>query len=518
MTTVDACVKPADLNRRLVRVAWTLAIVAIALGGCSNSPSGPERTPVDDSTLLLDKLLVSVVPGGQETVLVKATDADGAPLVVTVDNDAPGIVSAALSDSVLEVTGLELGTAHLTLTSTSGRTRVLPVQVYSQYVLDLGEMYLTYADTFAITNWCSYAPIGPAGFHPLGDMFGPDIPLPPVEVNGYYAAPMLKPKPGSDAIRFTHQFSGPGYPYAVAWTPIAPAGYVALGTFSGDAYHGLAAPDSALCIRDDLATIAPLGPLARELHLVSPGDYMLRYYPFDTPEAGPHPGAYLPAGTYINLLGGEAVPADHPAGHILDVELPTLAVAANQEVAPRLTGYETPPEYTAPMMARAMLVPCTILSDPRYSQNLRWQVANSPFYRLERQVYYKRIYFNWNNTSAQQTNSVLIRSGITTTESERVWSESKISVSAKLGLSIKALSGKISVTVSRTMGYETQTSVAELTEKEVTTSVNTPPYKAAAAWQQVSRFILYRHNGTELEPVTSWEVGIDSYVTDEYPD
>jgi hypothetical protein len=183
-----------------------------------------------------------------------------------------------------------------------------------------------------------------------------------------------------------------------------------------------------------------------------------------------------------------------------------------------LNGYDTPPDETAPLMAKAMLVPCSIINDLTYSSDPGWQVANSPFYRLERQVYYKRLYHNHNQTSETQTNSVTIRSGITTTESERVWSETSISLTVEAGVSFKAFSGKISATVSRTFGYETQTSVAELQEREVSTSINTPPGKAASLWQQYNRYVLYRHNGTDLEPVSEWEFGIDSYVTDEYPD
>ncbi len=347
-------------------------------------------------------------------------------------------------------------------------------------------------------------------------MFGPDFPLPPyVVVDGAYAAPVIKPKPGSDAIRFTHQFSGPGYPYSVAWTPVAPVGYAAVGTFSGSVW---APPDSAACIREDLTTAAYVGSLLHILNMSSPGEYQLRFYSIDAPDAGPHPGAFLTNGGFINTVGNAVPPIDHAAAHLLDVELPALEEAADQDFVPKLTSYNVPPEYTVPKMARAVLVPCTILNDQQYAQNWSWRIANSPFYRLERQVVYKRIYHNRNNTSTLQTNSVLIRSGITTTESERVWSETKISVTAELGLSIKALSGKVSATVSRTLGYETQTSISELNEKEVSTSINTPPFKAVAAWQEISRFVLYRHNGTELKPVTSWETGIDSYVTDEYPD
>ena len=170
-----------------------------------------------------------------------------------------------------------------------------------------------------------------------------------------------------------------------------------------------------------------------------------------------------------------------------------------------------------PILSREMLVPCTIVRDPLYAGNFFWRISNSPFYRLERQVYYKLLYHNHNQTSETQTNSVLIRSGVTTEESNSYWEETSISVTAEAGISIKAFEAKVSTTVSRAFGYETTTSVAELNEKEISSSINTPAGKAAALWQRYNRFVLKRHNGTRLEPVSAWEFGIDSYVTDEYP-
>lgn len=498
--------------RRWLALAGAIAAMGLAVAGCSDSTTAP--TPTDKSAILLDKLLVSVVPGGSETITVSASDTDGAPIGFTIANDDPTLITAAAADSTITVTGLALGTAHVTITCQNGHTRVLPVQVYSQFVQDLGGMYVTYTDTFECPMFYSYRPIPPPGFHALSFMFGPEFPWPPAEVNGHMAVPVVKPKPGSDALCFTHEFSGPGYPYAVAWTPVAPSGYVAVGTFFSS---GWSWPDSAVCIRADLTTAAPVNTLLAAINISSPAEYPLHFYSIDAPDAGAHPGAYLTAGGFINTVGVAAA-ADHPSAHILDVPLPTLAEAGDQTIVPRLTGYEAPPEFTKPYMARAMLVPCTLLKDPRFAQNLAWRVDNSPFYRLERQVLYKKIYYNRNNTSTEQTNSVLIRSGVTTTESTRIYNETQITVSAELGLTIKALSGKIAVTVSRTMGYETSTSISELQEKEVTTSINTPPFKAVAAWQEYNRYVLYRHNGTELEPVSTWEFGIDNYVTDEYPD
>jgi len=113
---------------------------------------------------------------------------------------------------------------------------------------------------------------------------------------------------------------------------------------------------------------------------------------------------------------------------------------------------------------------------------------------------------------------VEIVSGISTTESEIIRGEVGLSLSWEAGCNIEVFSAKVTTTLSVKFGYERQTSITELQEKHVISSINTPPGKAAALWQRFNKFTLYRHNGTALEPVGSYEVGIDSYVTDEYPD
>jgi len=147
-----------------------------------------------------------------------------------------------------------------------------------------------------------------------------------------------------------------------------------------------------------------------------------------------------------------------------------------------------------------------------------WRVTNSPFYRLERQVFYKLLYHNHNQTSIPQSNSYTRRYGVTTEESNEFWSETSISVTAEAGISIKIFEAKVSTTVSKSLGYSTMTSITELEEQELESGVDVLPGKAVAIWQRYNRFVLKRHNGTSLEAVKAWEFGINSFITDEYPD
>jgi hypothetical protein len=481
---------------------FILLLAAISLLICACSENKPTQSGDQDS-IYLSRLVVSMVPGGSETVTV--TSPAGGQFEAT-SSDA-GIASATISDSSLVVTGVAYGTTDVTVTDGSGQSCVLPVQVYNPYVLDVGELLITYTDDFTVIDEIIYGeqhwmPIPPPGFSPLST-FIVSAGNPIINPNGNNAVIVVKAKPGSDAIAFTKDFTQAPY-HAGGWLPTPPAGYKAMGTFAG--YYQ---PDSAACIREDLVTRGELVYLW--------GNSTYSSWKIVQPDVGPHDHAYLEAGTFL-FVAGNSEPQDSPALNVLKLDFPMLAEAPVQDFIPRLTGYDQPSDETMPRMEKAMLAPCTIVNDLTHGGNIDWQVANSPFYRLERQVVYKRIYYNYNTTNELQTNSVAITSGITTDSSTTIWQQTGVELSVSAGLSFKAVSGSVTATVSERFGYETQTSVQELNSKTVTTSINIPPHAAAAAWQRFDRYILYRHDGTVLQPVRSWEFGIDSYVVDEYSD
>jgi hypothetical protein len=300
------------------------------------------------------------------------------------------------------------------------------------------------------------------------------------------------------------------------WRPVPPAGYVAMGTVVANNTWNQPSLSDVVCVREDLTIPATTAEFIYNDQGTGANQY-LSCWKIREPIGGTHELAYLSAGTFVGVPYWQT-PDITPDMNVLRVELPLLAEAPYQSYTPKLAGFDTPPDETVPMLGKALLVPCTIVNDYLYQNDFGWRLANSPTYRLERHVYYKLLYFNNNQTSEMQTNSVTIRSGVTTSESNSFYSETSVSISMEAGVNIEVFSNSVTATVSQTFGYATQTSVSELTERSVQSSINTPPGKAAALWQQYNRYILKRHNGISFEPVASWEFGIDSYLTDEYPD
>jgi len=449
----------------------------------------------------------------------------------------------------VEVTGEGFGEATLTITSASGSVKKIPIQVYNHLVLDAGELKITYVDDFELVHhesgvgrcypiwhwWGSwwftwdhkasfYHPIIPEGYHALGSFAIPEI----ADADGKYAMMVVKQAEGSDALAEPIGYELQDYSLAcrdedpmAIWYPVPPEGYKTMGMVVTKHIDDDPTLSNVVCVREDLTIPGSAGRFLwnTDVSPHTPDNWRgVGCWSIDPPKCGPHENTYLHTGTFVAHPFHYEAPETHPVMNVLKFELPMLAEAPEQSYIPRLESYDSPPAETVPLMSKTMLVPCTIINDEDYVDRIGWRVANSPFYRLERQVYYKLLYHNYNQTSLIQDNSVTIRSGVTTERSETFSNETAISVTVELGCNIEWFTGKISTSFSKKFGYSSTTSISELQQSYYESSISTAPGKAAALWQKWNRFVLKRHNGTDLEVVTFWDFGIDSYVTDEYPD
>lgn len=520
--------------RRTDRCAATpilifLMLLSVMLVACSDSPTDPDP-PVNGEGPLLSRLIVSMVPGGNETVVVHTGTGAGSTDVISITNSNPSVATATLVDSTLRIEGLALGLTEVTVTGSNGAWRRLPVRVYSPSVLETQELSITYVDRYELrwndlgshgdNDGSFYHPVTKDGYHALGTLaLGPNgYPNP----SGTRAVMVVKPRPGhEDAVAFPVDYEliykdvGSGADmFGAFWRPVPPSGYVALGTVVSRNNWNKPSLTDVVCVRKDLTMIGLAGAFVYN-DVGTGANMFLSCWSIDQPVSGPHELAYLVTGTFV-AVGNWTCPSANPMINVLKVDLPTLAEAPYQSYVPRLEGYDAPADETVPTLGKAMLVPCSIIND-RLHGDIGWKIANSPMYRLERCVYYKLLYHNHNQTSELQTNSFDVTTGVSQSEASRVWSETAISLSVEAGVSIKLVEAKVTATVSRAMGYETETSITEFKEKKVSTSVNIPAGKAGALWQKYTRYVLYRHVGTAIEPVSVWEFGTDSYVTDEYP-
>jgi len=520
-------VVPVNQNRLDHLVQFLLLFVTIMIvTACNKTPDEPEFEP----ELLASSLNIALVPGGTEAVTIIASGNHGDSESFTVTSGDAGVSNIKTTGNTFTVTGSNYGTTKITVTSASGKKWEIPVKIYNLQVLETEELLITFSQTFQF-RWNDsgsglpidgsyWHPVTTNGFKALGSLGFAGY----YDPAGKHGVMVLKAKSGSNALAapvdytlvWGDQGSGASNDGSF-WLPVPPTGYKAMGIVAQSGYNKPSL-DDVVCVREDLTIPGEAGDLIWGFNItfINP-PLCFNTWKIEPPVTGPHENAFLSTGTFVAQKTSEA-PSVHSAMNVLNVELPMLAETPYQNYVPSLKGYDPPPDETVPILAREMLVPCTILNDPLHSDDQIWRITNSPFYRLERQVFYKLLYHNHNQTSVQQHNSYTRKIGVTTTESNEFWSETSISITAESGVSIEMFSAKVSVTVSKSFGYSTMTSVSELQQDEYESGVDVPPGKAVAIWQRYNRFVLKRHNGTSLEPVKAWEFGINSFVTDEYPD
>ena len=278
--------------------------------------------------------------------------------------------------------------------------------------METDELLITFAQTFEFRwndigsggTWDGsfYHPITTDGFYPLGSLGFRGYNNP----DGLFGIMVVKAKPGSDAIAHPTDYilvykdigSGANWDGSF-WEPVPPNGYKAMGIVA-QAGYGKPELTDVVCVREDLTIPGEAGEFIWNDHGTG-ASMFLGTWKIDPPVAGPHENAYFSTGTFVGWNSWDP-PSTHPAMNVLNVKLPMLAETPYQQYAPKLTGFDPPPDETVPILAREMLVPCTIVSDPLYTNNQMWRVTNSPFYRLERQVFYKLLYHNHNQTSITQ--------------------------------------------------------------------------------------------------------------------
>jgi hypothetical protein len=546
-----------------IRVESRPLLIILVIGlltfiACSDSTKpkpSPEPSPSD---LLTSMLSVAVIPGGSETITVTAFDDDGLPEACDVSCNDDAIATVTSDGSSFVVTGVDYGNTSLAITTQSGNTKNIPVTVYDHRVLDTGELLVTYTDRF---TWLRsydgtgmehphsasfFHPIPPEGFYALGSygFLGYEEDR---DIDGEHAVMVVKPKEGSDAVAFPTECvrvsnfsSSPSHLNQMK--PIPPSGYKAMGMVSCTDYvHWCGHCLEVACIREDLTIPGRVIDDKDEQPDSDSWFYDSHFFYYDDSENNSYcpsgtrgitdfwkifppeheyqePGLfYLDTGTYVTSCSADA-PAHHDVMNSLRFEIPLLMEAPEQYYTPRLTGYDTPPGYSDPVMSREVLVPCTIIHDELWGDDIGLQVEHSPFYRLERQVFYKLVGFINNTTSTVQPLSVHITVGISEADTRTFSTETEITISAEVGVSIECFSSKVSVSLSRTFGYESSHQVAEFSEWSDWIPIYAPPYTAVACWQKFNRFVLKRHHGTSLETVAEKEIGIKSWVTDQYPD
>jgi Insecticidal Crystal Toxin, P42/Ricin-type beta-trefoil lectin domain-like len=179
------------------------------------------------------------------------------------------------------------------------------------------------------------------------------------------------------------------------------------------------------------------------------------------------------------------------------------------------------------MVGKPFLLPYFMVQD----NNSYWQINESPYYLLTREVCYtlNDEYFTYNNTASEQEYEVTVVAGFTTEESTSFSRNTGLEVSgtiehkvgAEAGAEVGVASAKVSTetsisftaSASLSLGYSTSTALSRHSETAIRRLVKCPAHTSLAVWNQTSKFILTRLDKTILK---RWEVPEGGIFIDDF--
>ena len=366
-------------------------------------------------------------------------------------------------------------------------------------------------------NGSFYRPIPPEGFHALGSIGRKSYDDP----NGKVAALCVKaaePRsarpPLAKPVRYDLIWSDRGSGAnrdGSCWRPVPPSGYVALGDVFVRGYKAPAL-DAVMCVARGLTFEGAIG----ERIWTDSGSGANHDFGAWQVEASrvfhEAEGGLLAVNSFVGAPSSSR-PSTSPVANTLRLPLPS--VTPGEPEKPELTSRVKPPEHTIPVVDRIVTVPFTAVIDR--DKPFAWIVENSPFYDVERSVFFDLVLFDDNTTEQLQTKTRTVISGITKEQSETFSVTTGVTVSYETGVEAGGFSSKASVQMSLQLGYSTTTSVAVFRSEQEQAVLATPPRHAAAMWVEANTIRVVRSDGTPVGPALEFDAGSSAFLESQYP-
>lgn len=361
-------------------------------------------------------------------------------------------------------------------------------------------------------------PVAPDGFTPLGSICEAISEADFKARRDYPAICVKEAVSGSGALAAPTKYELVAkFENGAIWRPVPPDGFVALGhvvTASAGTYPNAKA---VMCVRKELtypglvsdtiwAGLTGIGYGITSIQNVVPSqDYR------------EEDEGLFAVGSFVAqpMSKSEYV----PEANTLRLSCPLTE--GGEPLEPTLPNRSTPPDHTTPFVDRVVTVPCTAITDP--DKDLAWQLEHSPFYLVERAVYYDLLIFEDNKTNVPQTKTHSVVTGITQEVSESFSVTTGINVGFEVGVEVGGdvyggkVTAKASLQISQELGYTSSNSVAVFESTEETAELTTPPEHAAALWSEANGIQLKRLDGSPVGPPLAFTLGNAAYLTSQYP-
>ncbi|GBG91752.1 hypothetical protein CBR_g53604 [Chara braunii] len=344
------------------------------------------------------------------------------------------------------------------------------------------------------------------------------------------SVPVLK-----SPVDFTQMWTDKGsgaHLYGSVWRPIPPTGYVCLSDFVVDSWAEPApGVGPFVCVAQSIANQS----YAREATLegliwddhgsgadadVTVHGIQIAPYPADGKER-----LSLLVNGFITGTIYETTPSG--TSYLLDLP-PIVYRPAVADPRPNVTSHDRPsPPDTPKVVDHTVVVPCTIVNDNNHTA--AWQALNSPFYKMERGIYYHlEVHGGGPNNSARLTVGQQVTYGIITNITEEFTVKTHIEASVASGIVLRAKLGPLKIradpyveaktSLTREIGYSRRYQVTEFSVATHDFRVETNPFHSVSLWSQHHEIVLLRHNGDHVAGNSGLLVNINDHrLVVEYP-
>ncbi|MCO6449675.1 MAG: Vps62-related protein [Caldilineales bacterium] len=299
------------------------------------------------------------------------------------------------------------------------------------------------------------------------------------------------------------------------WKPIAPSGYSALGTFVWNRHVSAEELNVRLqsigwamaCVRNDLVTGARVGEAIWN-DAGSGADHDVNTWQISPLSPSPSSNVtYITSGSFIADSDNKLTYS--PVANALAVQFP-IERTGTQATPPELTSMAPPDEKTMVRDANGKPIPfstsylsCVQVNDDRYVNNLKRQVAETPFYTLEKFAIYKVASFHTNSSNDSGTFNFTYTTGMSETDTQSISHTAGIEVTVGVEGSVGAgtVTVSASTTVSYSLGITNELSTTLSTETSHSVEYTIPAKGAGCLFTLSYLFVLKRGDGSE---VRSW--------------
>lgn len=399
-----------------------------------------------------------------------------------------------------------------------------------QQEVQFGELVLRFTSTYnlryrdrgsnAYSNGAFWQPVPPDGFYALGGIGLSYYDDP----NGKVAT--LCVKPSSPTISGTQKpalmrpldydfiwnDSGSGAEMdGSCWRPKPPQGYVALGDVFATGSTNKPSLDDVMCVAKELTHEGFFEEkIWSDEHSRADRDFS-SWQIQPTKSFVDSDKALISVNSFVGVEGHT-----RPSGSVVanTLFLPVPVVEAGDPLVPELHSKIQPPLFTEGEVDRIVTVPFTAVADDK---TIEWKLANSPFYTIERSVYYERLLFEDNKTEVPQTISKSVTTGVTKTDSETNSITTGLKVSYESGVSAGGFSSKMTVELSLQLGYSTTKSISVMQSEQQNATLVIPPGTAAALWLLTNELTVRRADGTAVAPGLKFNTANTGYISRQYP-